>query len=284
MHGVQTFCPRQDDTDTFPQSKPSAVGWFSPNRILSGLMNLDAQRPFQSGNQAITMNRTSAALATPRITQKPRFTASLALEREVRRMDPTISPSHSSTRQLRSRTVLKWLSNGVCYFWHTMVGRILRNIAAAIVILAALWSGISYILNLMSRIHRLEDRVENFESRGSASLPSGVILPYMGRHGVASLPEGWVLCGSGGTPELEGRFLFGTNRASEVGTPLGSLGHSHRAVFATGWETGGQRSSTEAADNFAGGVNWNHQHQVEIETQPAQHLPPSVRVMFFCKE
>ena len=70
MHGVQTFCPKQEDTDAFAQSKPSAIGWFSPNRILSGLMNLDAELPFQSGNQAITMNRTSAALATPRITQK----------------------------------------------------------------------------------------------------------------------------------------------------------------------------------------------------------------------
>ena len=165
-----------------------------------------------------------------------------------------------------------------------MSSRKLHDAAALTVILVTAGGGILYIYDLQNRVSRLEIRAENFESTGSPSLPSGVILPYVGKKGVASLADGWVLCGSGGTPELEGRFLLGTNRASEVGTLTGSLSHSHRAAFATGWETAGRRSSTEAADNFAGGTNWNHQHRVDIETQPAQHLPPSVRVMYFCRE
>lgn len=156
----------------------------------------------------------------------------------------------------------------------------LERLAAAAVIVVAICSGVYFITKLETRVEKLEALIPVQVS----AMPSGTMLPYVGSQGTADQPDGWVLCGSADTPEMDGRFLIGTNEAGQVGTATGSADHSHGADFKTSLEVDGRRGGPEGADNYTGSPNWNHKHQVEGNTQPAKHLPPSVKVLFFCKQ
>jgi hypothetical protein len=70
----------------------------------------------------------------------------------------------------------------------------------------------------------LNDLIDN--NRG---VPSGSILMWSGT--IAAIPTGWSLCdGTGGTPNLTARFVYGTATNSAIGTTGGSSSHTHTAT------------------------------------------------------
>lgn len=53
-------------------------------------------------------------------------------------------------------------------------------------------------------------------------LPKGVIIPFQG----TQPPKGWALCdGKNGTPDLRGRFIFGSNNKYKIGNKGGEKAH-----------------------------------------------------------
>ena len=154
---------------------------------------------------------------------------------------------------------------------------LLQNLAYAAVVLTAVFTGAYYIYDL-------EERVEQLESLGIPTMPLGTILPYVGTVGIDAAPNGWVLCGESDTPNLNGRFLVGTNHFDQVRQQVGSDTHSHEVdIETTGERNGGLVDPPpERADNHAG-QNWDHKHNVRGNTELDSHIPPSVKVMFFCK-
>ncbi|MDE0210133.1 MAG: hypothetical protein OXJ64_09635 [Boseongicola sp.] len=117
-----------------------------------------------------------------------------------------------------------------------------------------------------------------------ASLPPGSIIAYLGKD--TSAPDGWSICGKGAGqfPDLAGSFLVGTSDFNEVGKPTGSSDHQHTVDITSQGERDGKFSSrTDFADNRAG-KNWFHSHQVRGSTQNADHIPPAIHVLFFCKQ
>ena len=123
------------------------------------------------------------------------------------------------------------------------------------------------------------------ELESSPPLPSGTVLPYAGTQEI--VPAGWVVCGQSSTPNMSGHFLVGTAEFGEVGTLVGSATHVHGVRITTGLEFEGAKyssSEAEGADNYTGDSNWNHKHVAEGDTRGAEHMPPSMKVLFLCKK
>lgn len=81
----------------------------------------------------------------------------------------------------------------------------------------------------------LDSAVTTLGAIGAYIVPAGGIIMWSG----ASVPTGWKLCdGTNGTPDLSGRFAYGTTNLSSIGTTggtttatTGSAGsHSHSGV------------------------------------------------------
>ena len=115
-------------------------------------------------------------------------------------------------------------------------------------------------------------------------LPSGAILPYY--RTLESIPQGWAVCGDEQeeTPNLDGRFLIGTRDLGLVGRPTGSRTHAHPFAGRSSFEAEGTDKGPEGADNYTDKPNWNHKHDISGDTQEVEHIPPSVNVLFLCKE
>lgn len=116
-------------------------------------------------------------------------------------------------------------------------------------------------------------------------VPSGAVMAYVGEE--TSAPVGWEICGrgEGNFPSLEGRFLVGTHHFDSVGIPIGSPSHDHSVSIRSTPERDGHESrEPEGADNRTNFPNWSHRHHVEGNTTKADHIPPAVQVLFFCKQ
>ena len=126
-----------------------------------------------------------------------------------------------------------------------------------------------------------EKALEQIDIQKSYVLPSGSVLISTKLN--PTPPPGWVRCGDEGTPNLDGLYLIGTRFGDSVGTEVGSRHHSHKVDLVARAESRTWRSRREGVDNETGDPNHNHEHPVKGETVEALHLPPSLRVMFFCK-
>lgn len=155
----------------------------------------------------------------------------------------------------------------------------LQRLAAGVVIVATVAGGVFFVADLRQRVASLEG-----QTLPAGSMPAGTMLPYAGSGGTADIPRGWVLCGSGGTPEMDGLFLRGTNEAKKAGLAGGEDSHVHDARFRSTFEVEGTQDGPEGADNYTDKPNWNHKHDVEGKTEPAENLPRHLQVLFFCKE
>lgn len=155
----------------------------------------------------------------------------------------------------------------------------LQRLAAVVIIVATVAGAVFFVAHLERRIEVLEG-----ERLPAGSMPSGTMLPYAGDGGTADIPAGWVLCGSGSTPEMDGLFLRGTNEASRTGTVAGAESHVHGARLRSSFEVAGTQDGPEGADNFTDKPNWNHKHDIEGTTESAENLPVHLNVLFFCKE
>ena len=119
-----------------------------------------------------------------------------------------------------------------------------------------------------------------------ALLPAGSIIAYVGR-GMPTLP-GWAICGTGSEsfPNLSGRFLVGTADLTIVGETTGERYHKHNFDVTSEEQSEARYRDPppELADNHPTGRNWAHKHKVIGETKDTNHIPPSVHVLFFCKQ
>jgi hypothetical protein len=115
-------------------------------------------------------------------------------------------------------------------------------------------------------------------------LPNGLIVAYTGE----SIPDGWALCdGSGGTPDLRGRFVLGVLDA-EPGLTGGSDAHEHEAftdvtVMSTSSTSPGTRSCSPPGcwcTNKAQHSNHSHDMTHDHTIDPDASLPPYVEVLY----
>ena len=167
------------------------------------------------------------------------------------------------------------------------------SLGIIIPMIIALVTGGVFIGKLEGRVSSLEEKVSSLENidfkdelkktkdeiNALSLLPSGTLIALWRNQ---NIPAGWVVCGQGVTPDLNGRFLLGTRNHNEIGNPVGEAMHTHPVTITTGYEVEGAFVTQEGADNHAG-PNWNHKHLAEGETTPSAHLPPSVKVLFLCR-
>lgn len=120
----------------------------------------------------------------------------------------------------------------------------------------------------------------------SQAIPAGAIVAYAGKK--TAPPRGWEICGlhDSDLPSFDGRFLVGTYNPTRVGEWTGAETGTHKhgvSIRSTGERGGRARTDPEGADNQTGAPNWYHEHHVVGETVSADHIPPAIEVIFFCK-
>jgi hypothetical protein len=113
------------------------------------------------------------------------------------------------------------------------------------------------------------------------TVPTGVVVAFYG----TVVPAGWVLCdgrttASGvTTPDLRDRFVLGLDPATgAVGERGGSASHAHKGK--TGEPREGDEDLESGEDEHA--ANDGHTHDVSVD--PAQHIPPYVKLAYIMKE
>lgn len=117
-----------------------------------------------------------------------------------------------------------------------------------------------------------------------SQFPEGTILAT---HEAANPAEGagWAVCGRAeGTPDLKGRFLMGSG-PEDAGTRTGTNRHSHEltGILTTENVAGRQSAEKRGADDNQGDDTWLHKHRLAGGTGGADHVPPSLKVVFLCR-
>jgi hypothetical protein len=96
--------------------------------------------------------------------------------------------------------------------------------------------------------------------------------------------QGWAICdGSGGTPDLRNRMLLGTVEAATAGQRLGAWDHRHRVQGETEAPVRRNRNTPTGRQQSIQIPDDQHRHRLDIQSDKADHLPPSMRVMFIIK-
>jgi hypothetical protein len=126
-------------------------------------------------------------------------------------------------------------------------------------------------------------------------VPTGAIMAFMpnmtgGDYRNASelrawiARQGWAICdGTGGTPDLRNQMLLGTTDVSSVGQRLGSWDHTHRIRGETGIPVRRNRNTPTGRLQNQQIPDDQHRHRVDMEANKAEHMPPSMRVLFIMK-
>lgn len=128
----------------------------------------------------------------------------------------------------------------------------------------------------------------------SPGLPPGAIIAFMPRFGreyrdAAELDawladRGFALCdGRHGTPDLRDRMLLGTATAGRAGEALGSRDHEHPVSGETDAPVRRNRPTPTGREQLVQLPDDQHRHRLDLRTGRADHLPPSVRVLFIMK-
>ncbi|HEY9001896.1 MAG TPA: hypothetical protein VIM89_11130 [Mucilaginibacter sp.] len=117
---------------------------------------------------------------------------------------------------------------------------------------------------------------------GISSMPKGTILGWGSK---GNIPYGWVVCnGANGTPDLVGRFPYGTSNSSEIGDKLGKPDHSHSVSGTTDIP---DDLVNYNGDNRAleknGGSRVHHTHHFSAKTSTESLIPPATKIIFIMK-
>ena len=128
-----------------------------------------------------------------------------------------------------------------------------------------------------------------------ANVPKGGIIAfvpdpdsreYRDENGLRSwlAERGWAICdGRDGTPDLHNRMLLGTEQPEAAGQQLGSRTHSHRLRGETGQTRGRDRKFASGFAFIMRIPEENHRHGLDTNSESAEHLPLSTRVLFIMK-
>ena len=128
-----------------------------------------------------------------------------------------------------------------------------------------------------------------------AGLPKGSIVAFLPRmsgteyNDGASLRrwldrQGWAICdGSNGTPDLRQRMLLGTDDPLRTGQRLGSRKHEHRVRGDSGTPVHRNRSTPTGRLQLKQIPDDQHRHRLDLKSDRAEHLPPSLQVLFILK-
>jgi hypothetical protein len=117
--------------------------------------------------------------------------------------------------------------------------------------------------------------------KAKASVPPGTVVAWFpepnGSPLDERLPRGWLLCdGKNGTPDLTGRFILGTSKASTIGGAGGSTKHTH-----SGRKTG---SRFEATNQGSRGTGATRHDDNQIIVDEVESLPPYVSMAYIMKQ
>lgn len=154
--------------------------------------------------------------------------------------------------------------------------------------------GVVIVLTMQPVLAEQADSDASTPSQISASLPKGAIIAFMPRLGddYGSMSElrgwlkqrGWAICdGESGTPNLRDRMLLGTTEAATVGQRLGSWDHEHRVQGETKAPVRRNRNTPTGRQQLVQIPDDQHRHRVDLRSDKAAHLPPSMRVLFIMK-
>jgi hypothetical protein len=125
-------------------------------------------------------------------------------------------------------------------------------------------------------------------------LPVGAIIAFMPQFGSqyrdsAGLrrwlgDHGWAICdGTRGTPDLRNRLLLGTTDMARVGRRIGSRDHDHRIRGESGSPVRRNRSTPTGRLQLRQIPDDQHRHGIDLTSAKAEHLPPSLQVLFIMK-
>jgi hypothetical protein len=132
-------------------------------------------------------------------------------------------------------------------------------------------------------------------TRPGLGVPTGSVMAFVpnmtgGDYGTTSqlrawlARQGWAICdGTRGTPDLRNRMLLGTTDASTVGQRIGAWEHDHRVRGETGIPVRRNRNTPTGRLQNQQIPNDQHRHRVDMKADKAEHLPPSMRVLFIMK-
>ena len=172
-------------------------------------------------------------------------------------------------------------------------------------LIVAIATGAVYLGTLQGRVSSLEKTVTTFNNQVEAlkqldiegakqsleetmkrysPVPSKAILAWAGQPN--EMPAGWIICGQNETLNLDGQFLTGTSNWNEIGGRIGDSTHRHSVDTTTGRperETRGDRIRSGRGDERIYKMG-GHRHEVDGRTERTEHIPPSVKVFFLCKE
>ncbi len=96
--------------------------------------------------------------------------------------------------------------------------------------------------------------------------------------------QGWAICdGTRGTPNLNFRVLLGSTRMETAGQPQGTRTHRHRLRGKTSATQDRQQTVRQGVAPLIRVPSGRHRHELTAITEPAEHLPPSTRVIFIMK-
>lgn len=126
--------------------------------------------------------------------------------------------------------------------------------------------------------------LSSFQRPATASLemPKGTIIGWGSKTGI---PRGWVVCnGANGTPDLVGRFPYGTANSAEIGDKIGKSDHSHTVSGTTDIPND---LVIYNGDNRAlqkdGGERVHHSHHFSATTSTEALIPPATKIIFIMK-
>jgi len=111
-------------------------------------------------------------------------------------------------------------------------------------------------------------------------VPQGGIIMWSGL--LSNIPSGWQLCdGTGGTPDLRNRFIYGVNSGENPGGTGGSTSHQHTTTGYTWWRSAS--AGFAAVHNSDGDYTPGHDHYLSLNSDWRDHTPPYFRLAFIMK-
>lgn len=114
-------------------------------------------------------------------------------------------------------------------------------------------------------------------------IPRGIIVMWYGSP--STVPEGWALCdGTNGTPNMTGRFAYGTDEENPVGKSGGSTTHTHPFSFSTNvaYATRNADGNSWPVINTSAPVTVNYSGNTG-GSSPSPLLPPYLALCFIMK-